>query len=239
MKKVIWLTVIFIISLTYLSFGADAMYRLLHNDHDTLIVGEVKKITNNGIEVAVSETIVSSKDLNKNSVKRQLKPKYVTIEKIDGYIFNYDNKSNTYLKPKVGDYIMASLNKETSGKYKIAWGCFKVSGPDYKTLDIVINDNPSEYQRMDAAAIKSFINSNGRNTEFSFDGTQNEVYLNKDGQKQVIYKGIVRHTATITPAVLDVEVTATPSGNKGIFFSLIVGIVLIVIAVTLVVKSKK
>lgn len=47
---------------------------------------------------------------------------------------------------------------------------------DYKTLSLILPENSSVYAMMEAAAIKSFINSDGKVTEYAFDGDTKTVY---------------------------------------------------------------
>lgn len=47
---------------------------------------------------------------------------------------------------------------------------------DYKNLSLVLPKDASVYLKMEAAAIKAFVNSDGKMTEFAFDGSTNTVY---------------------------------------------------------------
>ena len=47
---------------------------------------------------------------------------------------------------------------------------------DYKDLSLILPKDASVYLKMEAAAIKAFINSDGEMTEFAFDGSINTVY---------------------------------------------------------------
>lgn len=47
---------------------------------------------------------------------------------------------------------------------------------DYEDLSLILPKDASISMKMDAVAIKTFINSNGEITEFSFDGNTNTVY---------------------------------------------------------------
>ena len=64
--------------------------------------------------------------------------------------------------------------------FKNAWGAYKVDSLDYKTLSVVLPDNSSIYSKMEAAAIKAFVNSDGEMTEYAFDGNTNTVYSGEE-----------------------------------------------------------
>lgn len=52
---------------------------------------------------------------------------------------------------------------------------------DYKNLSVVLPENASMSSKMDAAAIKAFVNSDGKITEFSFDGDTKTVRAGEEG----------------------------------------------------------
>lgn len=166
------------------AFGADALYRLMHNDHDALVIAEVIEIDNEQIVFRVEKTIVSDKDLNMSSKIKQLKLDEFTMYKKNlSNIALYGDITSQEDFIKVGDAYLISLNKKLNN-FEVAWGAYKVSSLDFKTLDILYPDS-SQWKIMDATAIKYFINSDGSETEFSFDGSTNTV---KSGDK-VIYNG--------------------------------------------------
>jgi len=155
-------------------YAADAQYRFMHNDHDTLIIGEIISIEEDDTIIRVEKHIVSVKDLNANSPKKQLKPKEVNIISPFGYNFFYDEDGSSMIGPSVGDYVLVSLIKSGSG-FKVAWGAYKVDSLDYRNLSVVLPEESSIWARMEAAAIKAFVNSDGKVTEFSFDGDRKIV----------------------------------------------------------------
>lgn len=52
---------------------------------------------------------------------------------------------------------------------------------DYKNLSVVLPEEASMSSKMDAAAIKAFVNSDGKITEFSFDGDTKTVRAGEEG----------------------------------------------------------
>lgn len=150
-------------------YAADALYRFMHNDHDALIIGEIASIEGDNTIVRVEKSIISAKDLNVNASKKQLKLSEAKIISPFGYSFFYNEDGSSMIEPSVGDYVLVSLMKSGSG-FKVAWGAYKVDSLDYRSLSVVLPEEPSIWSRMDAAAIKAFINSDGKITEFSFDG---------------------------------------------------------------------
>lgn len=180
------LLVIFSIILSMTVFAADALCRFMHNDHDALIIGEITKVNGNTINVSVLKSISSAKDLRANEPKKQLNIKSAIITGVNGYAFYYKDIEVPIITPKVGDYVLASLVKKNNA-FSVAWGLYKVDKTDYKTLSILYPDYISTYSKMDAAAIKAFVNSDGKLTEFAFDGDTGTVISQEDGT--VIYDG--------------------------------------------------
>ncbi len=72
---------------------------------------------------------------------------------------------------------------------------------DYKTLSVVLPENANIYSKMDAAAIKAFINSDGQMTEFAFDGSERKVYSGDtvifDGSGMEEYPGRVEEIENV------------------------------------------
>jgi len=175
---------IFIFSIPLISYGADALYRLMHNDHDALVIAEITEIDDDHISFRVEKSIISVNDLNQSSKKKQIEIEEFTIRKKDFIISLFDTTDNDD-SINSGDGFLISLNKEGYKKFKVAWGAYRVSSLNYETLDIVYPNDSPEWKVIDAAAIKYFVNSDGRETEFSFDGSTNTV---KCGDK-IIYNG--------------------------------------------------
>jgi len=168
-------------------YAADALYRLMHNDHDALVIGEIISIEGNNTIVKVEKSIISSKDINANNPRKQLQLKEAKIIEPFGYNFFYNEDGSNMIDPSVGDYVLISLMKSGNG-LKVAWGAYKVDSLDYKSLSIVLPEGCPVWAKMDAAAIKAFVNSDGKITEFSFDGDANIVRSGEniifDGSKE-------------------------------------------------------
>ena len=62
---------------------------------------------------------------------------------------------------------------------------YKLSSLDYETLDVLYPDNISQGLIMEAIALKHFINSDGHENDFSFDG-RNNILKSSD---KIIYDG--------------------------------------------------
>lgn len=165
-------------------FGADNEYRFTHNDHDTLIIGEITEIDGENATVRASDYIVSSKDLNVNAKKKQLRP---GTARVSGLLEN-DSIKNA----KVGDYVLVSLNKAGSG-YVVANGAFPVDSLDYKTLKV------TAYSGATSAMLSDFVNSGGAHTEFAF--SSGEVIRSYDGVDTVIYQNEQEFEQADTPEV--------------------------------------
>ena len=155
------ISVIIVFFSSTIGFAADALYRLMHNDHDALVVGTVTKLEGDTITVVVKKQLISSKDLNFSSPKRQIPIKgTIIIKGVKEYALFHGTDAMEG-RPKKGDYVLASLKKGGRG-FKNAWGVFKTDSNNYRTLNILYPEASSSYTKMDAAAIKAFVNSNGK-----------------------------------------------------------------------------
>lgn len=185
-NKIIFVIVIIIILSLNLNiiFAADALYRLMHNDHDALIIGQIIALSEDKITVEVKKQIISSKDLNSSSPIPQisLEQKRITIQNVERYAYYYD-KDLEEGNPQIKDYVLASVNKK-GFNFVNAWGIFKVDSLDYKMLDIVFPKNTSKHNRMELFALKTFINSDGHKNDFRFNSATGEVSF----EGKVIYK---------------------------------------------------
>lgn len=151
-------------------FAADSEYRFTHNDHDTLIIGEITSITNSKIEIKASDYIVSTKHLNEGDKKEQLRPETAIIP-VSSH-FNTD-------KLNIGDYVIASLNKK-GNEFEVAWGIHRIDSTDYETLNVLV-----DYSLKTSAVYTDFVNSGGAYNEFSF--ANNTVIRVHDGIETIIY----------------------------------------------------
>ena len=191
-------------------YAADALYRFMHNDHDALVIGEIISADENDIKVRVEKGIISGKDLNVSSAKKQLKLVEAKIVSSFSYNFFYNEYGNSIINPSVGDYVLLSLEKYETG-FKIAWGAYKVDSLDYKNLSVVLPEDPNVWAKMEAAAIKVFVNSDGKVNEFSFDGYAKTVHAGEE--QAVIFDGSDEDEADV---ILEDINTTEASASMGI-----------------------
>lgn len=148
--------------------AADMLYRLTHNDHDVLIIGTIMQIDEQKINADVSSTLVSTAYLDQINKRVQLNPSKVTIDLTN---------MTLDLDLKVGDYILASLDK-TLFDYKIANGLYKIDSLDKQTLNIIPNDDREK--NCDEIALEYFVHSNGSINEFVFE-SDSVKFVDPDG----------------------------------------------------------
>lgn len=192
------------------AFAADWDYRLMHNDHDALVIGEITEIVDNKMLVQVEKQIINPEGWDK---KQTSLSGIIAVDSIEYYRFFVEGDEEG--KPKVGDYILASLDKSQQG-FKEAYGIHKVDSKDYKTLRLIIpsNKTASAYLNVTIAAINHFINSDGKDSEFSYDG--NRLYL---GEK-LIYEYIGPEATNQTSAdEVDQVILAKETEDKESFLS--------------------
>lgn len=160
-------------------FAADALYRFMNNDQDALIVGQIKNIEDEYMNVEVSRQIMTPLNRIISILKRRAflnEDDNIKVEKVNTYS-NFD-ENNENGKLEEGDYIIASMNKEDS-HFKVVWGIYKLTSNNMKKLD-VIYPNESKDTAMEAYSIEVFINSNGRKKDFSYNYEKSQVlYKNK------------------------------------------------------------
>ena len=182
-KYCLVLVIFMLLLLCKTAYAADALYRFMHNDHDALIIGEITNIDENDAEVKVVKMIVSTKNLDENHPKKQLKLSEASVILPFDYMGFYDEDGSNAVNPSEGDYVLLSLNK-AGHNFKIAWGAYKVNSLDYKNLSVVLPENPEVWPKMEVAAIKVFVNSDGQIAEFAFD--ENSVYA---GEEKIVIFG--------------------------------------------------
>lgn len=207
------------------AFAADDQYRFTHNDHDTLIIGEITFIDTEKMIVLVEDYIVSRNDMSLNDKKKQLRPQNVTIR---------NDSANFFENKKVGDYVIASLDKN-GDMFDNAWGIFNVSSLDYKTLKVAAFD-PSN-----SAALTDFVNSGGIYTEFAFSyGTVIRLY---DGTETVIYQNerVSEQSAisNITQSQAEKQETKTHTDYKSYMIYVLGAIVVLCGIVLAMIKNRK
>ncbi len=164
--SVIIITIILLCFSHIIVFGADNLYRLMHNDQQGLIIGQIIEIKEGFISTNINKQIISEEDMNSPNIEQIPLEEVINIETVKNYSLFY-GKKDPESKPQKGDYILASINR--SGKdFQSAWGIYKLDSEDYKTLNVLSPKN--DYgAKMEAVAIKTFINSDGVANEFSFD----------------------------------------------------------------------
>lgn len=171
--------VLMIISFPRELWAADALYRMLHaeevasfrEDQDAMIVGQLIGKKNEAFEVKVLK-VLSGKVMSDSVL--------VSSDFTYGW-----NKGN----PSISDFGVFSL-KKTGSSYKKAWGIFKASSGDFKTLKLLPSNSPTTGLLADLASIEWYVNSGGRENDFSFEGNGYGVnaYVKKsNGESFQIY----------------------------------------------------
>lgn len=228
------------------AFAADAMCRLMHNDHDALVLGEVIEVSENEITIDVENQIISSKDLNVASPRKQISIEgIVTIGGIKEYAF-FNGTNSIESSPQNGDYVLVSVIKK-GDSFINAWGVFKVDSKDYRTLNILYPKEASRHTKMDVAAIKAFINSNGTKNDFSFDGNTGKVYSNGEviygenvESNENIVDGDVTTSSFIDTNEKEIKNNVISSSSEDKLMLVIIGIILIIVIIgAYVIKNKK
>jgi hypothetical protein len=139
--------------------AADALYRMLHTDEvesfradqDGIIVGQLSGRNGGSFTVRVIK-VVSGAIPGSN------------IAVIDDFAYGF---GATPIKPQVNDYCVMSL-KKTGAYYKKAWGVYRASSGDYRTLKLLPEDTGYYAGAADIAAIEWYINSGGVEKDFFF-----------------------------------------------------------------------
>lgn len=159
--KIIPIVVFVFFALGSFASGASDCWRFMHNDHDTLLIGEIIQIISGDedAEVVIRATsfIVSANNLHEDGIRRQLRPYTARVINIRlGHTMN------------VGDYVIASLNQyENENRFVVAWGIFPVDSLNFQSLTIS-PENPSETSEMHTY----FVNSGGRGGQVIFAGEE-------------------------------------------------------------------
>ena len=206
MKKVFMSMVIILgVSLMFNTtvFGASADYRFMHNDHDTLIIGEITELTSKKMVIRAADYVVSKSYMSLNDeAKKLLRPKTATIAATE--------LPKRFDTAAVGDYVLASLDKENDKKdniFNIKWGLFKVDSLDYKTLKVEASSEEM------SAIYTDFVNSGGVHTIFTSHG--NRVTRNgENGKEIVVYEE--KSNATISGEKDNSEISESPIDRKSV-----------------------
>ena len=163
MKRVIKIATITIFLLSMLNstvFGASACWRFMHNDHDTLLLGEIIEIIamDDDVEIVIQAEsfIVSANSLHENAAMRQLRPQIARV-------INFHSPDRFH----IGDYVIASLNRE-GDRFVVAWGMFEVDSLDYRTLTV----GPAESSDRTWMEFTTFVNRGGHGGQVIAAGTE-------------------------------------------------------------------
>ena len=169
------ITACLIIIVTKNVFAADILYLLTHNAHEALIIGEITEMDESFINIKVKNQITSSEDLEEcNKVKQIKVSKNIRIKNPKEYnLFYRSTNKDDYITK--GDYVLASIGREDGEEFEVVNGIYHVDTLDYKTLN-VLSKKDDYSNRADAVAIKIFVNSNGRQSDFAFN--QSRLYCN-------------------------------------------------------------
>lgn len=166
-------------------FAADALYRMLHGDEhdnfrkdqDAFIVGQLLGKEDNKFKVKVLKVLNG-------------KMKSDTFKISDDFVYSNFEKD---LKPDIDDYCVMSI-KKTGDYYKEAWGIYKASNGDYKTLKLIWKDTKypntnvelADSYAGDIAAVEWYVNSDGKESDFYFE--RDKAFVRKtNGESQQIY----------------------------------------------------
>lgn len=163
----------FIISIIFFTFilntfvfGASMDYRLMHNDQDVLLIGEIIENDDDFITIKAHDYIVSSA-YDMGEPREQLRPEIVKV-KITPLFDSF------LLDTSVGTYVLASLNK-IDDYYVCQNGIYNTTSLNKETLKVEPN-----FSVLEAAAITDFVNSDGQYAEFSY--TLDNVYRRINGE---------------------------------------------------------
>lgn len=168
------------------AFAADSLYRLMHNDQQALLIAEVVESNEEIVEFKVEKSITSEKDLNKTKKIEQLDLEGFTLKREDITPIKFFENIEIDDAYKTGDTYLVSLNeKEEDEGYEIGIGVYKLDSSDYENADVLYPDNSPEWRIMEAMAVKEFINTDGKESDFTFDG-DNKILRSGD---RVVYDG--------------------------------------------------
>lgn len=191
MKKIglIFFVVILLIAPSAVK-GADALTRMLHadevkefrQDQDALIIGQLMS-KKDGIFTVKVHKVISGK---------------VKEEVISLRDFQYGWGTGIEPLPKVSDFAVMSIKKEGS-IYRKAWGMFKATSGDFKTLKLITKEMRYPYGESEVAAVEWYINSRGKEHDFFF--ISDDAYVRRpNGQEIKIYpKSLEALNNIVTP----------------------------------------
>jgi len=139
-------------------FAGTVCARFTHNDHDTLILGEIVFVDDTEMVIQSAGFIISAgqdprDNLNRylrQEAARQVRPPMARVTlpewfQLGGFDVGF----------VVGDYVIASLNIEGDG-FTMAWGIHRVDSLDYRTISMVETLSPEISE-----LYTDFVNSRG------------------------------------------------------------------------------
>jgi len=149
-------TVFFMSNLAVL--GGTPCHHFMHNNHDTLLIGEIIEIDDDAMVIKSTGFIISAGLVSydgsainlRHEAARQLQPE---IAKVYTTYPRWQWPADFH----VGDYVIASLNLNNEGDgFVVAWGIYKVDSLDYQTLTVDAGDFMDMSERF-----TEFVNSGG------------------------------------------------------------------------------
>ncbi len=142
------------------SWAGDPLFMLTHGDQDVLALGTVVAANTESLQFQpVLELPGQRRPLGLNRFMNIGNPPPITIRQADT-----ERLSFYQLPLRVGDRALVSLRIE-GNHYRIVWGAFHVSSLDLATLRIANVEKSS-----DLMALQWYLNSCGKENEFSCDG---------------------------------------------------------------------
>lgn len=159
-----------------ITHGADALHRMLHadevesfrQDQDAFIVGELTGRQEGSFSVKVLK-VVSGKVTSD------------TIQVDDDFTYGWNKEI-----PNVGEFAVFSIKKKSGNQYRKAWGIFKANSGDYSSLKLDQMNASLPGLMADLACIQWYVNSGGKENDFSFISGSAFV-KHSDGQVEQIY----------------------------------------------------
>jgi len=208
------------------ALAADSLYRMLNADEvesfkadqDAIIVGQLTGKKDDMYTVKVIKVISGT-----------VKPDSILVSSDFAYGFG-----QTAMKPEINHYCVMSLKKAGS-YYKNAWGVFKASSGDYRTLKL-LSEDISYYQGMgDIAAIEWYVNSGGTEKDFYF--RESAAYVKRpNGEDIKIYPKEQMRTEQITPKNSS-TIPGFPVGKVTIASAAVLGLMIILAVIKYIRKT--
>lgn len=157
MKRIVALSlgIILWMGLFQPGFAADALHRMLQGEQDVVVLGEIIGQQDRLLHLRVIRAF-------------QGKPSGETIQIMDDFV--YAGFSEASGRPQVGDYGVLSLNR-TGEVYQQAWYMARADSGHMRALSLYY-DPAAGPGPPDLKALQYYINTNGRQTDFYFEGDQ-------------------------------------------------------------------